>query len=119
MINGVELHFSENKHLKKEFEKHIGNILYDVARQCLDSSYSITPRTTGKMANTSMAKGVQTASYNDKYIGNYTDYAIYVWKMNADRTNWTTPGTTSKWFENTMKSKGATFILNAVSKELS
>ena len=116
-MNNVHIEYKINPKLDTIIEKNISDILYSVARQCLDMSYPITPRLSGKMSNTSMASGVTDISDKEKTIGNYTNYASAVWKKNAQRTKWTTPGTTSHWFDETMKTKGAVILQNATTKE--
>lgn len=106
-----------NPQLNSLIQRNISDILYSVARQCLDVSYSITPRNTGRMANSSMAKGVIDVAYDHKQIGNFTNYAYNVWNKDAQKTNWTTPGTTSHWFEETMKTKKDVFMANALNTE--
>lgn len=113
----VEFEYKVNPKIEKEVEKNISDILYSMARQCLDMTYPITPRNTGKMANSSMAHGVEDISNTDKMIGSFTDYASSVWNKNAQKTHWTTPGTTSRWFAETMKIKGNIILANATNKE--
>lgn len=116
MIN-VTYSVKLNPKIEKEVKDNISDILYSIARQCLDMSYPITPRLTGRMVNSSMAGGVKDISPEHKMIGNYTSYASAVWVKDANKTNWTTPGTTSHWFDETMRTKGAVILQNATSKE--
>lgn len=114
MITEVETVVKINPGIENIVQRRISDILYSIARQCLDVSYAITPRQTGKMANSSMAQGVSDLFYNHKQIGNYTDYAYSVWTKDAQKTQWTTPGTTSRWFEETLKTKKESFMANAL-----
>jgi len=76
-------------------------IVYQVARMTLDMSYTTIPlsnrKNAGQLRRTSMAAGVRGSNKN-YYIGSYTDYAKYVWKMPNESTNWSTPGTNSQWY---------------------
>lgn len=76
-------------------------IVYQVARMTLDMSYTTIPlsnrKNAGQLRRTSMAAGVRGSNKN-YYIGSYTDYAKYVWKMPNESTNWSTPGTVSQWY---------------------
>jgi hypothetical protein len=76
-------------------------IVYQVARMTLDMSYTTIPlsnrKNAGQLRRTSMAAGVRGSNEN-YYIGSYTDYAKYVWKMPNESTNWSTPGTNSQWY---------------------
>ena len=90
-------------------------VMYQIARQTLDRSLTIIPKgKTGHLRNTSMAMGVSGSSGN-YYIGSYTDYASYVWKM-PDSTNWTTPGTNNKWYTRTLKKHGKSITENAINR---
>ena len=89
-------------------------IVYDIAAQTLSITYPTIPERTGKMRQSSLARGVQGS--NKVYrIGSYTDYATYVYNM-PEKTHWTTPGTHSQWFARTLRRNGATIIDNAVNQ---
>ena len=95
------------------------DILYEIARQTLDRSYNLIPMSAipnhkGFLRLKSIGGGVKGGS-GDYYIGSYTDYASRVWKM-PESTNWTTPGTTNKWFARTLDRYGSTIIESAISK---
>lgn len=76
-------------------------VVYAIARITLDTAYTHIPlsnqKNAGKLRQTSMDAGVR-GSNGDYYIGSYTNYAKCVWDM-GDGTNWTTPGTFGKWYE--------------------
>lgn len=88
-------------------------VIYSVARQTLDMSYSTIPRRKGKLRTSSMSAGVRGSNGN-YYIGSYTSYASYVWNMEG--VNWTTPGTDGKWYTRTLKRHGQTITQNAINK---
>jgi hypothetical protein len=79
----------------------------------LDLSYPIIPKDSKKMAISSKAGGVRGGNGN-YYIGSYTNYAKYVWKMPQSQTNWTTPGTGNQWFARALKKHSSTIINNAI-----
>lgn len=89
-------------------------VMYKVARQTLDLSYSTIPRRKGKLRTSSMSAGVK-GSNGDYYIGSYTSYAKYVWDM-PSWTNWTTPGTNNKWFSRTLQRHSYTIMRNAINQ---
>lgn len=91
-------------------------IIYSVARQTLDLTYPTIPELTGKLKQSSLARGVQGGNGVYK-IGSYTDYASYVYVKNNEKTNWTTPGTNSHWFTETLQKKGKSILQEAVRKE--
>lgn len=94
-------------------------VLYTIAKETLDYSQPITPMS--KMKNHAgtlrreTANGGVKGGNGDYYIGSYTNYAKYVWKMPSS-TNWTTPNTNNKWFARALKEHQATIIDNAINK---
>lgn len=90
-------------------------VIYTVARMTLDQTRSdgIIPRRKGTLRTSSMAGGVRGSNGN-YYIGSYTSYAKYVWKMHD--VNWTTPGTDGQWYARTIQRHGQTIINNAINK---
>lgn len=92
-------------------------VIWNVARNVLDQSRSdgIIPKDTGKLRTTSMKGGVQKMSNGSYYIGSYTSYAKYVWKM-PNGTNWSEPGSSSQWYTKTIERHGQTIIHNAINK---
>ena len=79
-------------------------IMYEIASETLKATELGIPLRTGKMRTSSMNSGVK-GSNKKYYIGSYTSYAKYVWKMD-ENVNWTTPGTNNRWFERTWKNAG-------------
>ena len=63
---------------------------------------------TGRMRETSKAKGVQ-GSDREYWIGSYTDYAAYVYNMGPN-TKWTTPGTNGYWFKECWQKNGNSIL---------
>lgn len=97
-------------------------VVYQAARITLDMARStnaipMSPpgtKTRGKLRNTSMSGGVRGGNGN-YYIGSYTSYASYVWKM-PDSTNWTIPGSNNKWYERTLKRHGKIILDRAANQ---
>lgn len=95
-------------------------VLYRVAKQTLDMSIEIIPKsvglaTSGNLRRTSMSQGVSKGS-EGYYIGSYTKYASHVWGLNDTTTNWTTNNTHSQWYARTLKEKGQLILDNAVNR---
>lgn len=89
-------------------------IMYDIAAQTLSMTYPTIPEKTGKMRQSSLARGVQGS--NKVYrIGSYTDYATYVYNM-PDKTHWTTPGTNAEWFNRIWQKSGKSIVSNVVER---
>jgi hypothetical protein len=86
-------------------------IVYEVARETLDLVMPTIPERTGKMKQTTLARGVQGGNKEYK-IGSYTNYASYVYVM-PEKTHWTTPGTNAYWFSEYWQKHGQS-IMNSV-----
>lgn len=90
-------------------------IIYTCARKLLDMSVPLIPMDSGKMRKTSVGHGVRGRS-GDLYIGSYTDYAKEVWAK-PKSTNWTTEGTTSKWYDVAMKKYGKIILAQSINEK--
>ena len=92
-------------------------IVYGIARQTLDrvGSTKITPYKTGRMERSMYQSGVKKDSYGVYYIGNFTDYATYVYDF-PQSTNWTNPKSKAQWFDYLWKEKGKTITENVVTR---
>ena len=95
-------------------------VLYNVARQTLDMSVNIIPKSVGKATSGNLRRtsliGAVRGGNGDYYIGSYTNYAKRVWNMNDTTTNWSTPNTHSQWYARTLKNYGSVIINNAINK---
>ena len=103
---------------KQEILEVDDKIMYEVARQTLDISYTHIPlakyKNAGKLRQTSMSSGVRGGNGN-YFIGSYTDYAKYVWRM-GNGTKWSTPGTYGKWYEEIWKKQGKSIVNSALER---
>lgn len=108
-----------DKNALKKIQQAPDKILYHVARLTLDISYPHIPLSnkvnSGRLRSSSMSGEVKKDSQG-YYIGSYTSYAKYVWVMGRG-TNWSTPGTFGKWYEQSLKQSGKTIISEAVRRE--
>lgn len=95
----VNIKVKVNPKTEEKLIKCTDKQLYAIARKTLDMSIQSIPRDTGKMRLASSGfRGQGVIMIDDGYrIGSDTDYASKVWKY-PDNTNWTTPGTTGKWY---------------------
>ena len=89
-------------------------IIYTIASETLRESESVIPYRTGKMHDSSINAGVKGSNMN-YYIGSYTGYAWKVWNY-PETTNWTTPGTNSRWYSRVWEEKGDLITRNAVGR---
>lgn len=105
-----------NNKTMKELEQMPDKIMYAVARQYLDrvGSSKVTPYKTGRMQGTMYSNGVRGSNKN-YYIGNFTDYAGYVYGF-SDSVNWTNPLSKAQWFETYWKSQGKSILDNVVAR---
>lgn len=90
--------------------------VYAVARQFLDrvGSAKVTPYKTGKTEMTMFSNGVR-GSNGDYSIGNFTNYAGYVYAL-PQSVNWTNPLSKAQWFETFWKSQGKSILDNVVAR---
>lgn len=90
--------------------------VYAVARQFLDrvGSAKVTPYKTGKTEMSMYSSGVKGSNGN-YYIGNYTNYAGYVYAF-PQSVNWTNPLSKAQWFETFWKSQGKSILDNVVAR---
>lgn len=103
---------------KKQLLDAPDKVLYEVATRTLDISYTKIPLATyvnaGKLRQSSTGAGVR-GEKGKYYIGSYTGYAKYVWKMGTG-TNWSTPGTTGKWYSKVWKTQGKQIVDSAIER---
>jgi hypothetical protein len=114
--------FEPNKKTEKILLDLPDDIMYAVARITLDMSMKKVPMsrgksTSGQLRRSTMAYGVR-GSNGDYSIGSSTSYAKYVWVMNNETTNWTTPGTGSQWYINYLKKHGKQLIAESIKENL-
>lgn len=100
----------------KQLENMPDKAVYAVARQTLDrvGSSKITPYKTGKMEMSMFSSGVKGSNKNYS-IGNYTNYAGYVYAF-PQSVNWTNPLSKAQWFETFWKSQGKSVLENVVAR---
>jgi hypothetical protein len=105
-----------NDKTMKELEAFPDKVVYAVARETLDrvGSSKITPYKTGKTEMTMFQAGVR-GSNRDYSIGNFTNYASYVYAM-PQSVNWTNPLSKAQWFETFWKSSGKSVLENVVAR---
>lgn len=113
---GFKINGSENQDTKEQLKTMPDKVIRLVAQEVLDRSYSLIPKDTKQMALSSKSKGVTGANGN-YYIGSYTKYAHSVWNMDPETTNWTEPGTTSKWYLVGWKKYRTAIMTDAVNRE--
>ena len=120
MDTNVETEVVFNKKTMKALDQMPDDIVYSIAVQTLDMSIPVIPQSEavnhkGTLRRKSKAGGVR-GSDGDYFIGSYTNYASYVWAMNDETTNWTTPGTHSQWYTRVLKENGQVIIDNAINQ---
>lgn len=103
---------------KQQIEQVSNKVMYEIARETLDVSFTHIPLSTnknaGKLRQSSTGGGVKGDGCN-YYIGSYTNYAKYVWSMGND-TNWSTSDTFGKWYGETWKKQGRQILTSAVER---
>ncbi len=115
MIETANIKVIWNKGAYDKITKEVpDHIVYEVARETLDLVMPTIPERTGKMKQTTLARGVQGGNKNYR-IGSYTDYAKYVYVM-PDKTHWTTPGTNAHWFSEYWQKHGKSIVDSVVER---
>lgn len=101
----AELHWNENT--KRLLTQAPDKMMYAIARRTLDEvgSSKITPYDTGRMERSMYSSGVKKDGQG-YYIGNFTDYATYVYDY-GNGTNWSRPTTEPQWFDYYWNLRGA------------
>ena len=114
----VDATFKWNDKTKQKLGNASEIVVRAIARQTLDytGSNKVTAYNTGKTEQSMYSHGVQGDSIQGFYIGNFTDYASYVYPKS--NVNWTNPNTKTRWFEYIWKKYGSGITNNAV-KEFS
>ena len=116
----VSVELKLNKGTLERIENLPDKIVYKIARKTLDYSNTVIPmsrglKTSGQLRRQTMAYGVR-GSNGDYYIGSPTSYANRVWNYNDKTTNWTTPGTHSKWFLYALKTHQKSIVENSINE---
>ena len=106
--------FKWNDKTKIMLQQAPEKILKQIARQTLDytGSTKFTAYNTGKTEQSMYSHGVEGNFKQGFYIGDFTDYAAYVYQKHG--VNWTNPNTKPKWFEHTWQKYGKGIVENAV-----
>lgn len=122
----VDASFKWNDKTKRLLEQASEKILKQIARQTLDytgsskvvanstgASYTLPAgHSSGKTEQSMYSHGVEGDFKKGFYIGNFTDYAAYVYPKKG--VNWSNPNTKTKWFEYIWERQGKGIIENAI-----
>lgn len=120
--------FKWNEKARINLQKAPEKVMRSIARQTLDYTrsdkvvansehhkYKLPPGHRSGTLERSMGKGdsgVKGDFNTGFYIGNFTDYASYVYPMEG--VSWSNPNTKTKWFEYVWDTKGVGIINNAI-----
>jgi hypothetical protein len=110
----VELNF--DKSTLKEINEVSDKVMYAIANRTLSKviDSKVTPYRKGNLERSMSEMGVRQDA-RGYVIGNYTDYATYVYKMGAG-TNWTKVKNTPQpqWLDYIWDTQGQTIVNNCV-----
>ena len=84
-----------------KINEYVDLCVFGVARETLDYTLSDNrfPYLTGNLQRSAMAEGVKKEQDKVYYLGaEGADYAVYVWDMPQETTNWTNPDSYSEWY---------------------
>lgn len=115
MSSDVTIKFNKNT-IQKLYEAN-DKVVYAIARQTLDrvGEAEATAYKTGATQRSMFARGVQADS-EGYYIGDFTSYAIYVYKLK--KANWTNPRTRPQWFHTIWQEQGDLITENCIRRYL-
>lgn len=122
----VEATLKWNEKTRINLQQAPEKVMRMIARQTLDltgsskvvanssgARYKLPPgHRSGDTERSMFEKGVQGDMSTGLYIGNFTDYAMYVYPKS--NVHWTNPNTKTKWFEHIWTTKGSGIIDRAV-----
>lgn len=124
----MKTNFIKNRKTYRDLEEKPDKIVYEFARQLLDVTYPTIPMSkpsgmtfgkktanSGYLRRSTMRSGVQTSG-KTVYLESPATYAPYVYNFPDGKTNWSTPGTHSRWFDRTFKEKGKAIFDQVVSR---
>lgn len=108
--------FNWDKSIKNKIEQMPDRTVYAIARSTLDTvgSMQVTPYKSGTMERSMYSGGVKKDS-TGYYIGNFVNYASYVYVM-PQTTNWTRIGSKAQWFETVWKQKGESITNECIAR---
>lgn len=100
-----------------KINKYVDLVVYGVARNTLD--YTIAehrfPYLSGNLEMSAIAEGVRQEGDKAYYLGaEGADYAVDVWDMPQESTNWTNPDTYSRWYATVYNNKREIIMQNAI-----
>lgn len=101
-----------------KINKYVDLVIYGIARNTLDYTMAENrfPYKTGNLQRSSMAQGVRQEQ-NGTYcldIPENAQYAVFVWDMPQETTNWTNPDTYAKWYLTTFQNKKEVITQQAI-----
>lgn len=110
----VSATFKWNDRTKQKLENAPEKTMRQIARDTMDmtGSSKVTAYLTGDTQTSMYDNAVQGDMNSGFYIGNFTDYAMYVYDPHR-KVTWTNPNTKPKWFEYIWKKYGKGIIDNA------
>lgn len=90
-----------DKKTKQKLDNFPSKVMYAIASQTLSKTIPIIPMDKAVLRKTTQSYGVRKSSELGYHLCSNTNYANSVYTMNDSKTNWSTPGTHSKWFDKT------------------
>lgn len=111
--------FTKNKKTYQELEEFPDKIVFEFARQLLDLTIPTIPmskpsgmsfgtksgHTSGYLRRSTANAGVKNSG-KTVYLESPAEYAPIVYNYPDNKTNWSTPGTHSQWFDRMYKQQG-------------
>lgn len=116
----VSTKFKWNESVRIALQRYPDKVMYAIANQTLSKTIPSIPMSTktngGTLRRTTGAYGVKKSSSLGYHLKSNVDYALFPYLMNDSKTNWSTAGTNSHWFDKTWKEQHESIIGSSISQ---
>lgn len=116
----VTAHLKWNDSVKIALQKAPDKIMYAIASQTLSKTNHSIPMSTkvngGTLRKATTGYGVKKSSDLGYHLCSNTDYAVFPYMMDDFKTNWSTAGTHSYWFDGTWKEQHEIIINSSINQ---
>lgn len=116
----VSYKFKWNDAVKIALQRYPDKVMYAIASQTLSKTIPIIPMSTkingGTLRRVTGSYGVKKSSELGYHLKSNVDYAVFPHLMNDSKTNWSTSGTHSHWFDKTWKEQHESIINSSINQ---
>ena len=116
----VSYKFKWNEEVKVALQRYPDKVMYAIASQLLSKTIPSIPMSTntngGTLRRATGAYGVKKSSSLGYHLKSNVDYAVFPYLMNDSKTNWSTAGTNSHWFDKTWQEQHESIIDSSINQ---